>query len=643
MAQKERGWALYRHTLALSFIIVLFFFFLDLNYRSGNIISYLDPFTFVKNALFMITFLCACSFLLAGIVWGADYILYIFIRLLSKITGKKISYPTGLLSDFLLFFAFVYVNLMYFKFYLGLFTSDVKKTLIPVGVILVISVICYFLHFRKKLNYKKLSPYTPFIFKAGVMVFAIAFMLSVIIFLADSKTSIEKTSSFNKKTHLPNIIIVTFDSLNAKHMSTYGYPKKTTPNIDKLAKESFVFAQMRTNANYTIYALPAILGQYPREHVEKSFITTLKKAGYRKRYFISYFNVKKDFQKDFTQCLLIGRFEKSPIYHFLSKGKNRRNLQWLVALLSEDEQFFNLFVRYDLRDFHHKKIDSYPIELIFKFMLEKLKTEKGPIFIWAHVFEPHFPYHAGDKFKGHFGNSLEERYENCILYADDAFGKFLKELKKSGIYDKSILIVSADHGESFGESHGGWRAIFHSGHWLNESVNHIPLIIHLPHQKNRVTPKTFAELVDIAPTILDLIGVKKPQWMEGESLLPYMKDPNKLSKKLKIVVPKSHFVRKYRNLSKKPANWAVVNEDMFNVYWYKYKIGWIQVYARNPKNKKLVNRFVRFQYYCIYDMYNDPHEKHNLLKDSKFDKLLDYIYESPLVTYYRTYYPKANH
>jgi arylsulfatase A-like enzyme len=111
---------------------------------------------------------------------------------------------------------------------------------------------------------------------------------------------------------------------------------------------------------------------------------------------------------------------------------------------------------------------------------------------------------------------LRDRYDELILSVDDEFGSFIRTLQEQGSYDNSIIIVSSDHGEVFTPTFVG------HGDGLSDPLIHIPLVIHLPGQKGKKMVLSPAEQVDIAPTILDYVGLSIPDWMEGESLRPFM-------------------------------------------------------------------------------------------------------------------------
>jgi len=163
-----------------------------------------------------------------------------------------------------------------------------------------------------------------------------------------------------------------------------------------------------------------------------------------------------------------------------------------------------------------------------------------PHFVWAHILPPHDPYLAPPPYRGRFlptrklthlydfigfqnekpppGVSVAElraRYDENISYADHAVGSFLDWLDQTGRLDRSIVIITADHGESFEH---GW--LMHTGPYLYNGLIRVPLLVHLPGKKQGLRIAQAAEQVDLLPTILDLVGRKPPIWADGTSLRP---------------------------------------------------------------------------------------------------------------------------
>jgi arylsulfatase A-like enzyme len=166
-------------------------------------------------------------------------------------------------------------------------------------------------------------------------------------------------------------------------------------------------------------------------------------------------------------------------------------------------------------------------------------------FLWVHVLAPHHPYlpdpadqgryvpeaelqtfvdERWEHWKPHYDPEVQPEvdrhrlaYDEYILSTDRAFGSFIAELEKSGKLRDTTVVVSADHGESF---EGG--VYQHQTPHLTRPVIHIPLIIKTPGQQTGRTVAFTADQAALAPTILELAGQSKPDWMNGESLAPWL-------------------------------------------------------------------------------------------------------------------------
>jgi len=190
--------------------------------------------------------------------------------------------------------------------------------------------------------------------------------------------------------------------------------------------------------------------------------------------------------------------------------------------------------------------DRYPFPAEAVFGLARSLAERGkiaqPLFVWTHILPPHDPYWPPALYRRRFlstenprssvdpsnmdthklsvGVSAVEhraRYDEMVLYADQTVGDFLDWLDRTGRLDRSIVIVSADHGESFEHNWFG-----HTGPHLYNGLIHIPLLIHLPGQKKGVRVTYRAQQADLLPTILDLVGGSVPARTEGVSLKPVL-------------------------------------------------------------------------------------------------------------------------
>jgi arylsulfatase A-like enzyme len=124
------------------------------------------------------------------------------------------------------------------------------------------------------------------------------------------------------------------------------------------------------------------------------------------------------------------------------------------------------------------------------------------------VYGPEFQYQVDQR---------RLAYDECMATADLAFGSFMSELENSGRLRNTTVVISADHGESF---RGGIYQ--HGGRYLTRPVIHIPLIIRTPNQQEGRTVAFVADQTALAPTILELAGQPKPDWMPGQSLARWL-------------------------------------------------------------------------------------------------------------------------
>jgi arylsulfatase A-like enzyme len=357
----------------------------------------------------------------------------------------------------------------------------------------------------------------------------------------------------------PNVILVTFDALCAEDMSCYGYPLDTTPNIDALARNSHLFTNYYATSTFTTPNIVSMLsGRYPSStHVyhyggklhgkeaERTLPRELGKAGYR-------ISASVANPGAHPACLGFGAdfddLPPPPITDFITSATTAT---FHSAKLADDARLATRLVPYSLeqlspRLFGQKRSDAPP-ELSFQQAQALLRKTAQPYFLWVHTMAPHFPYlpdppylHkflAGDELRTHaeFANMVDLkgygytpsrqpvvdkarlRYNEWVAQADAAFGQFMATLRASGHLENTAVIVSADHGESF---KGGY--VGHGGSAQLRPILHVPLLIHLPGQTRGQVIADIADQTTLAPTILELTGSSRPDWMEGTSLCNLM-------------------------------------------------------------------------------------------------------------------------
>jgi arylsulfatase A-like enzyme len=355
----------------------------------------------------------------------------------------------------------------------------------------------------------------------------------------------------------PDIYLITVDALRAEDMSVYGYNRPTTPNLERFARRSFVFDSAFANSNFTTSSTTSIeTGKLPWSH--RSFQQGAFLRGQSQRENLA--EVLR--QHGYYTGTISSNYLASPILHRTLESYDAveypvpldgsgiwlrySNLVGLNTLHTFTGALLTRLagVRFYLDALVWSRQYPSPAEAVFdraRSLLQRPDISQ-PRFLWTHIFPPHDPYLApppyqkrflpGDKLTrsynfiglrnrtapgGTSAAELRARYDETVLYADHAVGDFLDWLDRTGRFDRSIVIVSADHGESFEH---GW--FLHSGPYLYDGVIHIPLLIHLPGQKEGGRIGYPAQQVDLLPTLLDLLGEKIPSWTDGTSLKPIL-------------------------------------------------------------------------------------------------------------------------
>lgn len=264
-----------------------------------------------------------------------------------------------------------------------------------------------------------------------------------------------------------NVLLVSIDALRADHLGAYGYAKNTSPTIDALASESLVFLRAYSQSAKTFNSLPSLFtGLYPS-------------------------NIPRDYNHPLTKG------KKSYIYNVT--GDARLLTQHLVkekysaAAFSQLGFFRNLGLSRNFKPFKHtREVTARARQFI--------KQTRQPFFLWMHYLYPHNPYVAHECCD--FGEREIDRYDGEIAFTDAEFGRVIAQLKATGRYERTIIIVTADHGEAFGEH--GLR--FHPRE-LYEELLHVPLVVRIPGIEPRKVD-TIVELVDIAPTLHELLRLR---------------------------------------------------------------------------------------------------------------------------------------
>lgn len=406
------------------------------------------------------------------------------------------------------------------------------------------------------------------------------------------------------------VLLISIDTLRPDRMSLYGARRPTTPEIDRLAQDGIVFETAVAPAPWTIPSHASLLTSTDPEvhgatsqhdiHPELPLVSeVLREAGWT--------------TAGFVDTPWLGRFGFDRGYdHYdaLSppNGSSRRG----VGVTRER-------------------------------LLQWLDQAAGDVFVFWHIMDVHGPYGAPAPFGGRFRRDPEVRpevsadaaetsdrrleqlrklayhdylalgryrslddlkagYDEGIAHVDAEIGRLLEFLRKAGLYDESLVIVTSDHGESFMD-HGVWVG---HGLFLTEDEIRIPLVVKLPgneHAGTRV--EELVRLTDVAPTLLDGVGVSPPPTFEGLSLI-----------RPRPGVPGSLPRVAFGTSSNTGARYVRDNELKLITPWGIPRDRVISNHLRPKEPSALVERVVSDGE--LFDLASDPEEQENLFRAEAF-------------------------
>ncbi len=314
----------------------------------------------------------------------------------------------------------------------------------------------------------------------------------------------------------PCVVLISIDSLRSDHVGCYGYGRRTTPNLDSLAATGFLFTRSVAQSSWTLPSHASLLTSlFVKTHgacgAEEGVSTDalviaeeLRRAGYATAAFVSgpfllpRYGMNQGFDVYDAGC--------SSLYHGDSHHDvtnpcvHRRATEWLESW--GDAPFF-LFLHY--WDVHYDYIPPAPYDTLFDPGYEGLIT--GRNFAHNELIRAGMPQ-----------RDLEHviaLYDGEIAYTDEYLGKLFRHIRTLGIAGKCLIVATSDHGDEFLE-HG---ATGH-GHTLYQELIHVPLIWAEPFATDGpVVVDDVVQLVDVAPTVLEYLGLGPPAALEGESFL----------------------------------------------------------------------------------------------------------------------------
>jgi len=302
---------------------------------------------------------------------------------------------------------------------------------------------------------------------------------------------------FNNRTRACNVILISIDTCRADHLSCYGYPKPTTPNLDLLAKEASLYTNAYTTIPLTLPAHSSILtGTYPPFHgVHDNLNQRLSLSN------VTLPEILKEYNFFTGGIVSTAVLDKK---FGISQGFDSYN-----------DQFVNAVGPAGSFERHGNEATDFAIQFI-----EQRKD--NPFFLFLHYYDPHTDYNPPAPFDGMFP---DDPYSGEIAFTDHCISLFIDTLKKHKLYDSALIIVLGDHGEGLSE-HGETE----HGYFLYQNTMRIPLIVKFPHQAKPRIINNIVSHVDVMPTILSNLNIPIPAHMQGRDLsavAPDSDDPTK--------------------------------------------------------------------------------------------------------------------
>lgn len=375
--------------------------------------------------------------------------------------------------------------------------------------------------------------------------FLVFLIIALFFYFLYPKYKVKRESSLN-------VLIITLDTLRADRVGCYGYSKAKTPNLDELAKKGVRFENTVCQAPLTLPSHTSLFtGLYPLYHqvrdngsyyLDKRFKTLaeiFKEREYKTAAFIGAFPVDSRFGLDQGFDVYDDKFREEVKFKTFNSERKA-------------EEVFLSFKEWFSKNFNYK------------------------FFIWIHYYDPHLPYDPPSPYKEQFSDP----YDGEVAYSDFYVGEIIDLLKEKNVFDETLIVIASDHGEGLGEH----REIDH-GIFLYNTTLKVPLIFHAAQNlpSNKIVSSQ-VRLIDICPTILDLLKIPISEEVQGESLIPYVegKEKRDLVSYMETVHPKEMF------------SWA----DLKGIMNGKMKF----VDAPKPE---------------LYDLKKDPKEENNLFQKEK--------------------------
>jgi arylsulfatase A-like enzyme len=318
-------------------------------------------------------------------------------------------------------------------------------------------------------------------------------LLGGVILVATAAVALLRSERFNLPHYAPgalkgdNVLLITLDTTRADHLPVYGYKSVATSGLDRLAESSYIFEDAIAHVPLTLPSHTSILtGQLPIGHGVRdnegflvdpkitNIASILKAQGYATGAFVSAFVLDS---------------------------------RW--GLNQGFETYFDRFNQF--REVNRDQVQRRAEETESEVEGWLPAHTDRPFFCWVHFYDPHDPYDPPEPYASRYA---QNRYDGEIAYMDEYVGKLLTKLDELNVADRTLVVVTGDHGEGLGQHDEPTHGMF-----LYSTTLHVPLLIRVPGGSQRRI-SGIVRHIDLAPTILDFLGIAPAPDMQGVSLIP---------------------------------------------------------------------------------------------------------------------------
>ncbi len=360
-----------------------------------------------------------------------------------------------------------------------------------------------------------------------------------------------------------NVVVVTLDTLRADRLGAYGFSDISTPAIDGLARHGVLFENAHSTTPLTLPAHTSLFtGNYPLLHgvidnggylvpeEAETLAEVLGAAGYRTGGFVAAYVLDRRWRID------------QGFDHYVDDFDVRG--QRVIAMGS---------VQRPASEVVDQAIDWLDQPAPESSQRASQQAPEQPFFMWLHMYDPHAPYDPPEPYKSQYPG---RPYLGEIAYTDSQVGRLVQELRQRELLDSTLLVIVADHGESLGE-HGEAQ----HGFFVYDEATHVPLIMRVPFGNYGGQRRSeLVSIVDVMPTVLEIIGLEPGLEFQGRSLAPLFESGTE---------PEERYI--------------------YSESWYaRLHYGWSDLRALRDERYKLILSSDPE----LYDLIEDPAEEHNL-------------------------------